>query len=413
MYKNETFQQLLKRLSTFPIFEGTQGFQLEQVIRSSMIIKYASEKVIFDIKDLSTGFFIILSGAVRIQVHELKTLDLGPGRYFGEYSLVENRPHHSKATALTDSEILVIPSDVFNNLLQQSLPFSNNLLKTLVKRLKSKERLEYALIEKNGMINQQNEKINEQNRKITDSMEYAGMIQKALLPPEKLFKLKFDSCFMIFRPYEKVSGDFFWFAQRYNEYCVALADCTGHGVPAGLISIMGITHLNEIVHSMQDPDPGKILTILNNKVTGSFSDNEELIHTNEGMDIAFITINFETMKLRFAGANNPVYIVRNKEIIELQPIKSALGNQYKKSNFTTTTIPLQNNDMIYLFTDGIVDQLGGPKGKRLGFTQFKKLITDTSQLNVYNQQRMILDFLEKWSGNNPQIDDITILGIQI
>ena len=413
MHDDEKLQQLLKKLSTFPIFEGTQGYQLEQVLKSAMILNYTSGSIIYDRDDLSTGFFIILTGAVRIQIHKLKSLELGPGRYFGEYSLIENRSHNGKAITLTDSEILVIPSDVFNNLLQQSLPFSNNLLKTLVKRLKSKERLEHVLIEKNMMINEQNEQIVEQNRKITDSMEYAGVIQKALLPPEKLFKLKFNSCFLFFRPYENVSGDFFWFAQRYNEYCVVVADCTGHGVPAGLISILGITHLNEIMHSMQDPDPGKILTILNKKISGAFTDNQERYQTNEGMDIAFITINFETMTLRYAGANNPVYLVRNREINELQPIKSALGNQHKKFDFTTTKVHLENKDMIYLFTDGIVDQIGGTKGRRLGFSQFKTLITNTSDLNVYNQQQVIIDYLDNWCGEYPQIDDITLLGIQI
>lgn len=413
MHNDEKIQQLLKKLSTFPIFEGTQGFQLEQVFKSAMCLNYASGSIIYDRDDLATGFFIILTGSVRIQIHKLKALELGPGRYFGEYSLIENSPHRGTATALSDCEMLVIPSDVFNNLLQQSLPFSNNLLKTLVKRLKSKERLEHVLIEKNMMINEQNEQIVEQNRKITDSMEYAGVIQKALLPPEKLFKLKFDSCFVFFRPYENVSGDFFWFAQRYNEYCVVVADCAGHGVPAGLISILGITHLNEIVHSMQDPDPGKILTILNKKISKAFSDNQERYQTNDGMDIVFITINFETMTLRYAGANNPVYIVRNREINELQPVKSALGNQYEKPDFTTTKIQLKTDDMIYLFTDGIVDQIGGPNGRRLGFSQFKTLITNTAELNVYNQQRVIIDYLDNWCGTYQQIDDITLLGIQI
>ncbi len=413
MFDTEIIRQLQRKLASFPIFEGTQGFQLEQVIRASMLVSYPTGIVIFEPNDLSTGFFIILSGIVRIQIHELKALDLGPGRYFGEYSLIENRPHRGRAVTLSDTEVLVIPSDVFNNLLQQSLPFSNNLLKTLVKRLKSKERLEYALIEKNLQINEQNEQITAQNEKIKDSIEYAGIIQKALLPQEKLLKLKFESCFIIFQPCENVSGDFYWFAQRYNEYCIVVADCTGHGVPAGLISIMGVTYLNEIVNLMQDPDPGKILNLLGDKIQHAFSSNEERFQAHQGMDLSMVTINFETMTLRYAGANLPVFLVRNGDVFELQPEKSALGGYYKKPVFKSQQQSLQNDDMVYLFTDGFVDQMGGSEGKRFGFTRFKDLISNAAELNVYKQQRIMLSQFFDWKGDFPQIDDITMIGIQI
>ncbi len=413
MSSNENREEFLKKLALFPIFKGTQGYQLEQVVKSSWLIKYKAGDVIFEPNDYSNAFYLILSGVVRLQIHAHKALELGPGRYFGEYSLIEKRQHNTHAQAIADTELLIIPSDIFNNLLQQSLPFSNNLLKTLVKRLKSKERLEYALIEKNNKINQQNQKILEQNESIRESIEYAGIIQRNLLPSEKLLKLKFESCFLIFQPYQKVSGDFYWFAQRYNEYCLAIADCTGHGVPAGLISILGITYLNEIVNSMQDPNPGKILSTLNKKIKQAFSSSDERFQGHHSMDIALICINFETLTLRYAGANLPAFIARDKKIMELPPVKNSLGSVFSNTEFITETIKLLPNDRIYLFTDGIIDQLGGDELLRFGYARFKNMLESICFENIYKQKRLILSTYFDWKGSNPQLDDVTVFGLEV
>lgn len=406
MCSNDKIEQLQERVSTFPIFVGTHKQLLERVIRISEIIKYPQGAIIFAGDDISSAFFIILSGAVKIQTHRLKSFELGTGCYFGEYSLIENRPHSSTATAITDTEVLVLPSDVFNELLQQSLPFSNNLLSALVKRLRSKEQLENAMIEKNAQIKEQNEKIN-------DSIELAGIIQKNLLPSEKLLRHKFDSYFLIFQPCQNISGDFFWFAQRYNEYCIAMADCTGHGAPAGLISIMGITYLNEIINTMQDPDPGKILSMLGNKLKQAFTCSEDRFHGQLGMDISMVTINFNKMKLRYAGANLPVFVVSNQQILELLPEKCSLNGVSNSINFKSSTIDINHNDMVYLFTDGFIDQVGGKRGKRIGISRFKEFIFDVSELNVHKQQRALLTHFNNWKGTQLQIDDVSVLGFQI
>jgi len=406
MQNREDIEKLQKKLSTFPIFEGTQGFQLEQIIRASHIIPYKAGGAIYEANDVSTAFFIILSGVVKIEIHELKSIELGSGNYFGEYSLIENRPHNGTAIAKTDCEILVLPSDVFNNLLQQSLPFSNNLLRILVKRLKATERLESALIEKNIQINEQNVRIN-------DSNELAGIIQKALLPQEKLLKLKFDSCFLLFQPCENISGDFYWFAQRHNEYCVVVADCTGHGAPAGLISIMGITYLNEIVSSMQDPDPGRFLTLLSKKIKQAFTSTDDRFQGQLGMDISMITINFETMTLRYSGANLPVFVVNKQKILELEPEKCSLNGSTDCKTFRSQSLKIEQSDTIYMFTDGYTDQLGGKDEKRFGYARFKEIILNVAELNVHKQQIAFIEQFNKWKGDRPQIDDATLLGIQI
>ncbi|HON18265.1 MAG TPA: SpoIIE family protein phosphatase [Salinivirgaceae bacterium] len=413
MNYQENIESLLQKISEFPIFEGIQGYQLRHVVQASWVIRYKAGQIIFEPKDYTTAFFIILSGAVRIKIHNHKTLELGPGRYFGEYSLIEKRPHEATAVALSDTELLIIPADVFNNLLQQSLPFSNSLLKTLIKRLKTFERLEYVLIEKNEQIQKQNLQIKEQNININESIEYSAIIQKSLFPSIKLLNLKFKNCFLIFEPYEKVSGDFYWFAQRYNEYCLAVADCTGHGIPAALISILGITYLNEIITGMQDPDPGKVLLQLKNKINSAFASCEDRFQGHFGLDIAIISINFETHSLRYAGANLPIILIRNNQIVEFSPQKVSLGSSFEIDNFTTQTFEIRPKDMIYMFSDGILDQIGNESQKRLGLSGLKKILIQVSSENIHQQKSQIVKTLKDWKGSQQQIDDITLLGIKI
>ena len=253
-------------LSKAPLFKGTQGYQLETVIRSSMLVEYADGQIIFEKGDRANAFFIILEGNVKIHARQIKYIELGAGKYFGEYALIEDMPHSSTVTSINHCTCLAMPPDIFKNLLQQSLPFSNRLLQTLIHRLRSKDELEISLTEKNVEIKEQNKKIREQNERIHESIEYAGMIQSTMLPSAKLLDMKLENYFLIFHPREKVSGDFYWFAQIDNKYCIAISDCTGHGVPGSMISILGISFLNEIINQVDNPDPGEILTLLNNKM---------------------------------------------------------------------------------------------------------------------------------------------------
>ncbi len=417
---DEKIQQFKRQLSGSSLFEGTQGYQLEAVIKTSMIVDYSTGQIIFERGDRANGFFIILEGKVKIHVRKIKFIELGPGKYFGEYAMIENELHSSTVTAISDCRCLVMPPDIFNNLLQQSLPFSNRLLTGLIKRLRSKDKLEVSLTEKNREISSQNEKIREQNQKIREqneriheSIEYAGMIQSTMLPSEKLLDIKLEDYFLIFHPREKVSGDFYWFAQIENKYCMAIADCTGHGVPGSMISILGISFLNEIITQIENPIPGDILTKLNNKMQNALSQNHEKYKSHDGMDIAIVVVDFDRMELSYAGAQSPLYLIRNHELSIFDPDKVNVGTAPHNYRFTTQDTLLDNKDMIYLFTDGVVDQLGTEEYKRFGTVMLKKTLLDAASQNTQIQEQVILDNFLEWRGQNKQTDDMTILGIRI
>lgn len=418
--KEDQITYIQSRLAGAPLFEGTQGYQLMTVIKASMDVRYKAGQTIFEKGDRANGFFIILEGQVKIHVRDIKFIELGPGKYFGEYALIEDEPHSSTVTTICDCRCLVIPPDVFNNLIQQSLPFSNRLLKTLIRRLRSKDELEISLTEKNIEISERNEKIREQNDKISiqneriqESIEYAGMIQSTMLPSDKLLDIKLEDYFLIFHPKEKVSGDFYWFAQMENKYCIALSDCTGHGVPGSMISILGISFLNEIFNQLRDPDPAIILSMLNNKMQNALNQNREKYQSHDGMDVTIIVIDFDKMKLSYAGAQNPLYLIRNKELSVFEPNKVSVGTAPNNFKFNRQDTGLERNDMIYMFTDGFVDQLGGKEYKRLSTKQLKSNLTNIAHLNPHVQEQTLLDHFLEWKGTNPQTDDVSVLGIRI
>ncbi|PLX22698.1 MAG: hypothetical protein C0599_05830 [Salinivirgaceae bacterium] len=421
MYVNsENINYIKEKISSAPIFEGTQGHQLELILKASMLVNYNAGQVIFERGDRANGFFIIIDGHVKIHVRQIKFIELGPGKYFGEYAMIQKQLHSSTVTAIEDCKCLVVPPDIFENLLQQNLPFSNKLLKSLIQRLRSKDKLEISLIEKNKEISDQNEKIREQNQKIREqnekiheSIEYAGMIQSTMLPSQKLLDLKLENYFMIFHPREKVSGDFYWFAQKDNKYCIAVSDCTGHGVPGSMISILGISFLNEIITQIGEPDPGKILTKLNNKMQNALNQNRERYQSHDGMDISILVIDFDSMELSYAGAQSSLYILRNKELSIFEPDKVNVGTAPHNYKFNRQDTLLDYDDMLYLFTDGIVDQHGGKDFKRFGTSRLKKVLEQYANLSLEKQEQAILDSLYDWKGENKQTDDITLLGIKI
>jgi serine phosphatase RsbU (regulator of sigma subunit) len=418
--KSEELDYIKKKIGVAPIFEGTQGHQLEIIIKASMLVDYKSGQIIFERGDRANGFFIIIEGRVKIHVRQIKFIELGSGKYFGEYAMIQKQLHSSTVTAIDDCKCLVVPPDIFENLLQQNLPFSNRLLKSLIKRLRSKDKLEISLIEKNKEISEQNEKIREQNQKIREqneriqeSIEYAGMIQSTMLPSHKLLDLKLENYFLIFHPYEKVSGDFYWFAQKDNKYCIAVSDCTGHGVPGSMISILGVSFLNEIINQINEPDPGIILTKLNNKMQNALNQNRERYQSHDGMDISIVVIDFDSMELSYAGAQNPLYLLREQQLNIFEPDKVNVGTAPHNYKFNRQDTLLDYDDVLYLFTDGIIDQLGGKDFKRFGTSRLKKLIEKYGNLYLEKQEQAILDTLYEWKGDNKQTDDITLLGIKI
>lgn len=285
-----------------------------------------------------------------------------------------------------------------------------------------------ALAESNDQLALKNDIIEEKNKDIKDSINYALNIQKAILPPFEKIDSIIKDYFILYKPKDIVSGDFYWFdtkltTPRNNEPAqevavLAAVDCTGHGVPGALMSVIGSTILNQTINRATVNNPGEALSQFNKKVS------ETLSSIKDGMDMALCSINFEKLELQYAGANNPLYIVRKNtsdllangkiELIEIKADKQAIGADTAKTKiFTNHKIKLEKGDAIYLFTDGYADQFGGEKGKKFKYSQFKELLIENHEKTAKEQKNILDSHFEKWKGNLEQVDDILVIGIKV
>lgn len=275
---------------------------------------------------------------------------------------------------------------------------------------------ERLLMEKE--INDQKIIIEEKNKDINDSINYAQRIQHAILPPVEKIENVLKDYFILYKPKDIVSGDFYWHAavrnSTQNFLVIAAVDCTGHGVPGAFMSIIGTTLLNQTVSNPAINTPAEALDYLNREIKKTLNQNDQA-PVRDGMDISLCTIDFENLKLEFAGANNPIYIIRNKELIELKADKQAITaspDTHSKA-FTNQSFKLLKNDTIYLFTDGYADQFGGPKGKKFMYKQLKEVLINMHEVNMKEQKRVLIKTFENWKGKLDQIDDVLIIGVRV
>jgi sigma-B regulation protein RsbU (phosphoserine phosphatase) len=314
-------------------------------------------------------------------------------------------------------------SDILSNggMLTASVALFTILLINTRTNLTKKEIIaRLALAESFKQLEEKNVIIEEKNKDISDSINYAQRIQQAMLPPLEKLDKALNDYFILYKPKDVVSGDFYWHAtvkttpsdnsSAHDIVVLAAVDCTGHGVPGALMSIIGSTILNQTVTNAAINTPADALSFLNKEVTKSLNS------IKDGMDMSLCAINFEKMELQYAGANNPIYIVRNKEFKEIKADKKAIGADVENAEIKTYTnhvIPLEKGDCIYLFTDGYADQFGGPLGKKFKYKKFQDLLIEI-QDNTIREQKHILNFHhEQWKGNLEQVDDILVIGVKI
>ncbi len=259
-----------------------------------------------------------------------------------------------------------------------------------------------------------NKLIRKQNRRITDSIKYAEKIQNAALPSEKVLSNLFESHFILFKPLQIVSGDFYWTVKKDNFILFAAADCTGHGIPGAFVSMLGISFLNELTLITDLTRPDLILEEMRYILKKSFRQTGKFNEQSDGIDISLCSINTDTDELYFAGANNSAYLIRNNEIIELEAVPNPVGVYYKELKFKMQKIKLQKNDLIYLFTDGYADQFGGTNHKTQKFTikRFRELLIEINQKPLPEQKEILEQKYSEWKNNSKQIDDILVFGIK-
>ena len=257
------------------------------------------------------------------------------------------------------------------------------------------------------------EQIMNQNRKITDSISYASRIQNAVLPPPQMLEAHLNDYFVYSKPRDIVSGDFYWSKKIDDSVVIAVADSTGHGVPGAFMSLLGTALLSESVMQIPQLNASKILNKLREKLIESLHRNKNR-GLRDGMDIAMLIIEGGKRRMQYAGAHNPLYIIRKGELLEFKGDRMPIGAMNKNDkSFRNRVVELKENDMVYLFTDGFYDQIGGPKDRKFMRKNFKKMLERMSPLPLAQQKEEINIVYEVWRGSNKQVDDILILGFRV
>ena len=268
------------------------------------------------------------------------------------------------------------------------------------------------IAEQKNFVEEQRDQIILQNKEITSSIEYAKRIQQAVLPGKRTLERTLPEHFILFKPRDIVSGDFYWVEKKEELIVVVAADCTGHGVPGAFMSLLGLTFLNEIVNHEGILKASEILNQLRKNIIRSMSHKDETEQAKDGMDIALVVIDQQLDMLEFAGAYNPMLLVRNGELFEYKGDKNPVGQHVVEKPFTNHKIHLEQGDMIYLYSDGYHDQFGGEKGGKYKARPFKNFLARISGEPVKNQAVMLEKELTDWMGKEAQVDDILVTGIR-
>ncbi len=263
------------------------------------------------------------------------------------------------------------------------------------------------------LIENQKQIVEEKNREITDSINYAKNLQDALIPDPSELSLFFPDAFVLYMPKDIVAGDFYWWHRfsNTNKILVAVADCTGHGVPGAMVSVVCINALNRAVNEFNLSEPNEILNKVNQLVNETFGKNNKQV--NDGMDISLMLIDKDKDQVKWSGANNKLIYFNGGEMFVLNPDKQPIGKNENHTPFTLQTLPFEKDFMVYLITDGFSDQFGGERNKKMGFSQFKNLLNTNYSRPMDEQKSRFEEFFINWKNKGEQTDDVTLIGIKL
>lgn len=323
---------------------------------------------------------------------------------------VQNEEIMAQRESLYDlNEELVQKNEVISESLEENERQRNSLAN-----------LAWELQEKAELIEKQRDELFHSKKEITDSIVYAERIQNAILPTPEMVKEVFPESFVFYKPKNIISGDFYWVANIRGFKIFAIGDCTGHGVPGGIMSMLGIAYLSDIINKDHITKAGDVLEEMRRQIIESLhqykkSDDDE---SYDGMDMAFCALNTSTMELQFAGANLPIYIFKKGSPNDQDPIimredRMPIAQFIKIEPFHNYSFKVDEGDMIYLFTDGYSDQFGGHAGKKYNLSKFRSLLASIHHLSAMEQEAAIVSTFEEWRGNMFQVDDVLVMGVRI
>jgi len=319
-----------------------------------------------------------------------------------------------------DVKITIDRKDEIGVLATSFKKMQHSMKKLIVELKEINHNLEEKVAERTQDLQLQKEMVEHKNKEIVDSIKYAKRLQQAILPPLQVVEENLPSSFILYKPKDIIAGDFYWM-EKVSEpdgserILFAAADCTGHGVPGAMVSVVGANGLERCVKEFMLHKPAEILDKLTDLVIKTFDTFEEEV--KDGMDIALVSIDRENKILQYAGANNPLWVVRQDieglELIEVKADKQPIGKFDYRKPFTNHTIQLKEGDCIYLFTDGYADQFGGPQGKKFKYKTLKDLLMSLYHSNMKMQEIKINEAFEEWKSEYDQVDDVCIIGFRV
>jgi serine phosphatase RsbU (regulator of sigma subunit) len=253
-----------------------------------------------------------------------------------------------------------------------------------------------------------------QKKELLASIKYASYIQNALLPSKSAVKKICEDHVIFFQPRDIISGDFYWIQKRSNKIFWVVGDCTGHGVPGALMSVLGISMLNQVVHSNRFQSASDVLNQLREHIMRALHQTGKEQEQKDGIDMGLCIINTETKHIQFAGAYNSLYIIRDKHLHIIKGDRMPIGiHLFEEESFTTSEYSYKKSDMLYMFSDGFADQFGGEEHKKLKYPEFRKLLIKVSAMKCADQENYLSDYFYSWKANEKQVDDVLIMGLRM
>lgn len=407
-------EQMFSSFKFLQVFVKTLGFAL--VFGGLLIAFFTARSIVNPVQQLKKMLLSMGMGVLPKERIDYRTDEIGEmGTALN--SLIESMEHtteFAKQTGTGNFQAYFKPLSPEDTL-------GHALLKMRDGLAENERVLEQKVVERTEEVVRQKEEIQEKSREleslykqVTDSIHYAKRIQEAILPPRALFNQLLPNSFVLYKPKDIVSGDFYWLDKKGDNVYFAAVDCTGHGVPGAFMSIVGSNILKEAAMNKSLNTPSQIMDKLNEGVASTLHIGLTEKQTKDGMDMTLCAINYEKMELQYAAAFNPLYLIRNGELFQYKADKFPVGAFVgEKQKFVNNTIQLQKGDMVYVFSDGYADQFGGPKGKKFMAGNFRQLLLEAAKLSA-NEQRQLLDqTIENWRGDLEQVDDILIIGVKI
>lgn len=427
---------IAQALKQNPLFELASDSLITEIAQLSTIESYAEEHEILQTDIIPTAMFIIVQGIVIVHEGDYIFTTLGTGSFLGEYSMLDLSPGTVTASCANKVTALKIVRSNFEKLMSHNEEFRKIFFSSIARRLRKynqkeqqhtkqiikakEEKIEIIsktkeIERQTAFILSQGDKVSEQNFKITESIQYAKRIQKALLPSKEETDLLWPEHFILYKPKSIVGGDFYWTKRQKNKLFVTAADCTGHGVPGAFMCMLGITALNQIVDEQSNNiTAAEILNRLRINVIQTLKQRSEGSTSRDGMDMSFCIIDFEQKSIQFAGANNPVYIVRQNDVIQLKADKMPVGRYINDTvPFVNTIFEFEAGDSIYLFSDGYSDQFDTENKYKFGPKRFRELLSRIADLPMNEQKIILTQTIKEWRGLQKQLDDIVVIGLKL